>query len=701
MVKHGGRTLERLSNKTTLNQQTAKPSLLSISSSGRLSKNPTLRKQTASTQSKSSISSSGRLSNKSTLRKQTTSPKNIKRVQSHVFERNLFQSRQKYLKYLFTSFYDLLKTTPVVSANYTNTRKRHTKGGDSKKIVFNIPSENNERSKLQTLLCLDNLHDFAVGGDNNVATYFQNSDELIQKANKLFNKTRRFGISSFETVLFLNFVGEYSRKNPISFICKDALQELYTRKINVDGDIFVDTTPVDAYRTYDNSDNIRKTLATYFDPSPKGTDNIDRYPNDIKFFNNAIKILKQNYLYLNDVDIELSTQNTNENFINRKYIFDIGTKNQLEQFEFSTGQNGDFSINSIQKYIHGASNIDQNDVSQNIVRLRRKLTHDQIISFLVLMKALGDFSQLFFAFKLNEKTNLITTVDKWLFTIGIHCLLNSEKIFNKDLFMLIGTGNTTEDKSQSRGSKILIYNDKEFFSGKTLRGIFESKYKNIVNFIFKPNENKYHIMIKDLTNKELLIKTVTNDQIDTVITSDILNVNVERFKDISFLLDISLEAISIMSESNQALDSYKSQLESETQMISTRLQTSILTQTLQETIIANYEEIVKELEFEIGLLTNAENASLTTEIKTLIGRMRKKYGELLEEVKTIMGVLSVEINAEPLRRNRKRQRTNGGKNNKTTKVESKNKEVIKKTIQKKTKNQKLSDVKTISKKVKK
>jgi len=165
------------------------------------------------------------------------------------------------------------------------------------------------------------------------------------------------------------------------------------------------------------------------------------------------------------------------------------------------------------------------------------------------MKALGDFSQLFFAFNLNDKTNLIATVDKWLFTIGIHCLLYTENIFNKDLFMLIGTGNTTEDKSRSRGSKILIYDDKEFFSGKTLRGIFESKYKNVVNFIFKPNEKKYHIWIKDLKNQEYLIKTVTTEQIDTVITSDILNVNIERFKDISFLLDISLEAISTIDES--------------------------------------------------------------------------------------------------------------------------------------------------------
>jgi hypothetical protein len=571
----------------------------------------------------------------------------------HGFERNLFKGRQNYLKYLFTSFFDLLQSLKQkirpVSANYASTRTPNTRGGDSKKIVFNIPSENNELSKLQTLLCLDNLHDFAIGGENNIAAYFQNSDELIQTANKLFNKTRRFGISSFETVLFLNFVGEYSRKNPISFICEDVLQEYYTKKINVDGDIFVDTTPVDAYRVYDNSDRVRKTLATYFDPSPKGTDNINRYSNDIQLFNVAVKILKQNYLYLNDIDIELSNQNTNENFINRKYIFDIGPKNKLEQFEFSTGQNGDFSINSIQNYIRGVGNLDQNDLSENIGRLYKKLTHDQIISFLVLMKALGDFSQLFLAFSLNEKTNLITTVDKWLFTIGLHCLSHSE-IFNKDLFMLIGTGNTSQDKSQRRGSKILIYNDKEFFSGKTLRGIFESKYKDIVKFIFKPNENKYHILIKDLKNQELLIKTATIDQIDTVITSDVLNANIERFKNISFLLDISLEAISTIDELKNALDSYKIQFDEMTKKIETRLQTSILTQTLQDTIIANYEEIEKELKFEIDLLINAENASLSPEIKILIGDMRMNYDNLLNEVRVIKNVLFAEINAEQKRR---------------------------------------------------
>jgi hypothetical protein len=681
---------------STLSQKSTQPKsrMLSISPSGRLSRNPT--------QPKSRMLPSKPI----TPTTPTTSTKNRKKVHSHVFERNLFQSRRKYLEYLLESIFDLIQNkTPVVSTNYNNMSARLSTmlGGDIKKIVFNIPSENNAKSNLQILLCLDNLHDFAVGGDNNVAKYFQNSDELLQKANTTFTRkdTRPFGISTFESVMFLRLVGEYSRKNPISFICEDTLKEYYTKYINVDGDIFIDTTPVSAYQVYNNNHNIekiRKTLATYFDPSPTEADEIHRYSNDIQLFNNAIKILKQNYFHLNDVDIELSTDNTNENFVNRKYIFNIGTKKQFNRFEFSTGQNGDFSINSIQKYIHG-----QNNLSENIVRLREKLTDDQLISFLVLMKALGDFSQLFFAFNLNDKTNLIATVDKWLFTIGIHCLLYTENIFNKDLFMLIGTGNTTEDKSRSRGSKILIYDDKEFFSGKTLRGIFESKYKNVVNFIFKPNEKKYHIWIKDLKNQEYLIKTVTIEQIDTVITSDILNVNIERFKDISFLLDISLEAISTIDESNTWFNSYESKFNELTKKMESRLQTSILTQTLQEIIIANYEEIAKELKFEIGLLMKAENANLTEKIKTDIAGIRDKYKKLLEQVQEIKNTLVVMIENEPRGRKRnrtvettenqnKRGRFNGGHRIR----KSKNKEVIKKTIQKKQKNQKHSDVKIMS-----
>ena len=693
-----------------LSQKSTQPKsrMLSISPSGRLSKNPTQSK-------------SGMLPSKPTTSTTSTiSTKNRKKVHSHVFERNLFKSRQKYLEYLLENVFDLIRNkTPVVSANYNNTSTKLSTmlGGDIKKIVFNIPSENNAKSNLQILLCLDNLHDFAVGGDNNVAKYFQNSDELLQKANTTFTRkdTRPFGISTFESVMFLRLVGEYSRKNPISFICEDTLKEYYTKYINVDGDIFIDTTPVSAYQVYNNNHNIekiRKTLATYFDPSPTEADEIHRYSNDIQLFNNAIKILKQNYFHLNDVDIELSANNTNENFVNRKYIFNIGTKKQFNRFEFSTGQNGDFSINSIQKHIYG-----QNNLSENIVRLREKLTDDQLISFLVLMKALGDFSQLFFAFSLNDKTNLIATVDKWLFTIGIHCLLYTENIFNKDLFMLIGTGNTTEDKSRSRGSKILIYDDKEFFSGKTLRGIFESKYKNVVNFIFKPNENKYHIWIKDLKNQEYLIKTVAIEHIDTVITGDILNVNIERFKDISFLLDISLEAISTIDESNTWFNSYESKFNELSKKMESRLQTSILTQTLQEIIIANYEEIAKELKFEIGLLMKAENENLSETIKTNITGIRDKYKKLLEQVQEIKNTLVVMIENEPRGRKRnrlvettenqnKRGRFNGGHRNrksknkeiikKTIQKKPKTKEVIKKTIQGTSKNQKHSDVKTTS-----
>jgi len=224
-----------------------------------------------------------------------------------------------------------------------------------------------------------------------------------------------------------------------------------------------------------------------------------------------------------------------------------------------------------------------------------------------------------------------------------------------------------------------------------------------VNFIFKPNENKYHIWIKDLKNQEYLIKTVTIEQIDTVITSDILNANIERFKDISFLLDISLEAISTIDESDTWFNSYESKFNELAKKMESRLQTSILTQTLQEIIIANYEEITKELKFEIDLLMKAENANLTEKIKTDIAEIRDKYKKLLEQVQEIKNTLVVMIENEPRGRKRnrtvettenqnKRGRFYGGHRNR----KSKNKEVIKKTIQKKQKNQKSSEVKTSS-----
>ena len=136
MVKYGGKDfpLGRLSKNST--QPKSKSSMLSISSTGRLSKNSTQPKS-----SMLSISSFERLSKNPTLRKQTkstTSTKNRKRVRSHVFERNLFKSRQKYLEYLLESIFDLIQNkTPVVSTNYNNMSARFLTmlGGDIKKIV--------------------------------------------------------------------------------------------------------------------------------------------------------------------------------------------------------------------------------------------------------------------------------------------------------------------------------------------------------------------------------------------------------------------------------------------------------------------------------------------------------------------------------------------------------------------------------------
>jgi len=136
----------------------------------------------------------------------------------------------------------------------------------------------------------------------------------------------------------------------------------------------------------------------------------------------------------------------------------------------------------------------------------------------------------------------------------------------------------------------------------------------------------------------------------------------------------------------------------------------------------------------------AENANLTEKIKTDIAGIRDKYKKLLEQVQEIKSTLVVMIENEPRGRKRnrivettenqnKRGRFNGGrksktkevikktiqkkpknqkhndvkimsviggKNNKTTKLEPKNKEVIKKTIQKKPENQKSNEVKTSS-----
>ena len=648
MVKYGGLSIQQTQNTINPKQQnTLFQNTLSTVPKQYIKSPINFQTRTQKSPPKNnsiSISSIGRLQKRTTSLKQSAKSSRIRSTSSskqqkyhHAFERNLFKSRQNYLKYLFDDLFHLFKNKQSVQSQST-THKRFLRGGNKQTIKFNI-SRNNDivNSKFHTLLALDNLHDFAVGSDNNISEFFENSEELIKTANQLFEKKGRtkLTISTFEHKMFLTLVGEYSRTNPMSFVCEDTLREYYTKKVNVDGDIFVDTTPVDAYRVYDNSEKT-KTLATYFDPSPTEVEGIKRYDDDIKLFNIAVSILKRNYTSLDNVEIELSTENNNNNFMNRKYIFKINKKD----FVFSTGQNGDFTVGNIQSYIQNSSKLLIDEQFQNITRILDVLNPIQVNSLLVLMKALGDFSQLFIAFNVNKKTNMITTVDKWLFTIGLYCL--RAKIFEKELFMLIGTGNTSEDKSKSRGTKILIYNDNEFFLGnKTLRDILEQKYKSKIKFVNNTNNETYidlYIRGKKLDEndtQDYLIESISKDSLHTIITTENLSQYIQIFQKISFIFDISLEALTTSDKSNQYLASIEESYRNVKAMTIKRFEDSQMriTPTFSDMVRTQYSSIGEELKYQKERLESVTSSSaISGEIKNIISGMLYSVNKLLNDV---------------------------------------------------------------------
>jgi len=357
-------------------------------------------------------------------------------------------------------------------------------GGENTQIQYNIYSDK-EQSLTNMYLILDNFHDFAFKND---ADKFFNFVEIQKK----FTNTHILGsLHTFENKMFLRKLSDYRQSNPLNCIIGENIFKNYNsiKQIPIDGHVFVDTVPVALGHIYQQN-QITRTIATIYDPSPcqQGTsENLD-LQRQINFFNEAIIYLKNIYSDLKDVGIILQEINNNN------FTFNISYKGETIAHTFEVGTSGIFSIDKIWNVVTQA------EVPEVLEKLKKQFNNKDIFnSFMLMMKALGDFSQLYFAFKFKvvpNSTNLLTTVDKWLFTIALHC--NMKKVFeNEECFLLLGTGNTVdakceqldtekpktqsdkdEENRKSTGSKILIYNNKDFFKNKTLKNILEKMYSH-------------------------------------------------------------------------------------------------------------------------------------------------------------------------------------------------------------------------------
>lgn len=427
----------------------------------------------------------------------------------NLYHRSLFINKYNYISFLYEDFIAYLKDyknsllkdkniEPIknVYTGHNNitiknkSNKLAQTGGQQPQTSINFDMDNIERSELNTLLALDCLHDFD-GTTNNItiSEYLNNNEYIIKHAkNTIFRGENAGNLkSTLEKSLLHKYCDKYEEINKSSFIVLDN-EEVFKKYMNLrlEGDVFIDTTPNHAREIYINMNNkIKKTIATYFDPSIVSQEGkFERYANDIDYFNKALNILKKNFKDLEKVPIEL-LDSDNDTFERRKFTFKINRDNTL--IEFDAGTQGEFSINKIKEDIFNTAIGNRSDFHKNMKKYN--LTDNQISSLLILMKGLGDFSQLYFAFILNDKTNLLTMNDQMLFVLGLYCNMNNN--FNKPLHLLLGIGssqssddsspNSPNSSSPKRrkirdGTRILIYEDKRYFIGKNLRELLSENY---------------------------------------------------------------------------------------------------------------------------------------------------------------------------------------------------------------------------------
>lgn len=528
-------------------------------------------------------------------------------------------------------------------------------GGENTQIQYNIYSDK-EQSLTNMYLILDNFHDFAFKND---ADKFFNFVEIQKK----FTDTHILGsLHTFENKMFLRKLSDYRQSNPLNCIIGENIFKNYNsiKQIPIDGRVFVDTVPVALGHIYQQN-QITRTIATIYDPSPcqQGTsENLDLQI-QINLFNEAIIYLKNIYSDLKDVGIILQEINNNNNF-----TFNISYKGETIVYTFEVGTSGIFSIDKIWNVVT------QTEVPEVLKNLKKQFDNDNIFnSFMLMMKALGDFSQLYFAFKFKEvpnSINLLTTVDKWLFTIALHC--NMKKVFeNEECFLLLGTGNTVdakceqldtekpdkdEENRKSTGSKILIYNNKDFFKNKTLKNILEKMYSHrsdiSINIYEIPQENSQLPMLppkKRLKQIELII----NKQKYVATYEDIVYLNqkatlprdidkmILKYTEIREIFDFIINTHSNTGESNREKDEY---IETQMKNILGLLQTAFnpekrSTMTLENDIKDIISEILNEIVNQIRKLNELRTNNMITEhtnLQDILDKEIKKYENFKNQI---------------------------------------------------------------------
>jgi len=539
-------------------------------------------------------------------------------------------------------------------------------GGENTQIQYNIYRDK-KQSLTNMYLILDNFHDFAFKND---ADKFFNFDE-IQK--KFTNSYILGSLHTFENKMFLRKLSDYRQSNPLNCIIGENIFKNYNKnkQIPIDGRVFVDTVPVALGDIYQQN-KITRTIATIYDPSPcqQGTsENLDLQM-QINLFNEAIIYLKNIYSDLKDVDIILTNTNTNTKD-EITFTFSISYNGEKNTHIFEVGTSGIFSVDKIWNVVTQSE-----EIPKVLNTLKRQFQNNDNIfnSFMLMMKALGDFSQLYFAFKFKEvpnSTNLLTTVDKWLFTIALHC--NMKNVFkNEECFLLLGTGNTVdakceqldtekpktqsgkdEENRKSTGSKILIYNNKDFFKNKSLVNILQNMYSHRSDISIKIYDEIYkeNFQLQMLPPKKRLkkIELIINEQEYVATYEDIVYLNQEatlpqhvdemilKYTEIREIFDFIINTHSNTGESNREKDEY---IETQMKNILGLLQTAFnpekrSTMTLEKDIKDIISEILNEIENQIRKIKELRTNNMIKEhpnLQNILDEEINKYKNFQNQI---------------------------------------------------------------------
>lgn len=456
------------------------------------------------------------------------------KLEKKIFNRNLAINDINYINFLINDCIDTIN-----DFNKTKDTTQEMIGGahNQNAITFSRLTTTATINK-EKLLALDNLHDFAVNNNRGglKREYFKNMDDVLNNDD--------IKISTFEDNLFNKYNNEYKTKYNLFFIVDNDLQNFLDNKIQllIDGNIFIDTTPHLVSTILDDTKK-RNTIASYFDPSSTTKIKIIEDPGNLsmQYFNEAINILKEIYEDLKNIEIKLISYDLDI----PEYTFEIKKGSITNKYSFLVGQNGIFTVESIKTALtNNTYNFSPIDMSSTSI----KFTKIEINSILLLMKALGDFSQIHLSFKLNDNPNLLTTVDKFLFTTVLYLNLNLNiNNYNKNLYLLIGTGNTVTDADDTdrkkTGDKILIYNNKTFFYKKSLSLLLNEKYKGkliTLKLKYKPNSSNNYPLLIGLNINELNIYLYTlnnHSDYDVILNDTNIDDYISKYNDISTILD--------------------------------------------------------------------------------------------------------------------------------------------------------------------